>query len=185
MVPFQPPCMQPLGNGTVYADWMVWLPRRALHGAFEAPSADFAQCRVRFGEGVMAGMSPEQYLVAAAKLHGVWMVSADSAATSMPAFAIVRPQGKASPPGGFVCTKLAASLHHSAAATLQTNASFVTPGGFNALYYRGKGMEAALARAEAPTCTRLLVSNPCNVHLNAAAAREKRSVPNGTRAHQC
>ena len=54
VVPFQPPCMQPHGNGTAFADWMVWLPRSALHGAFEAASDAFAQCRVKFGEGVMA-----------------------------------------------------------------------------------------------------------------------------------
>ena len=118
----------------------------------------------------MAGRSPEEYLVAAAKLHGVSMAVVDRAARdvvwrSMPAFAIVRPQGKASPPAGFVCTNLATALHHAAVATQQTNASVVTRGGYNAMLYKGRGMEAALARAEAPTCTRLLVNNPCNANI--------------------
>ena len=158
VVPFQPHCTYPFNAARYQGDWLVWLPRVALDGAFKRMSDDFQSCRIRF-EGQMAALGPEGFLLMGAARHGVNMSRVDEATHVM---AIVRPPGKDSPPAGFVCSQLDRMLKQAAIATKQTNLSAVSPrGGFVGFSYRGKGAERGFRR-DVPTCTRLLVSNPAN-----------------------
>jgi len=137
---------------------MTWLPRAQLDGAFGAASDDFLSCRMRF-EGAMAALGPEGFLLAAARRHGVNMSQADIASHVI---AIVRPQGKAAPPAGFICGILANMLKQAAIATRHMNESAMPRGTFHVLAYKGRAAEGAFAK-DVPTCSRLIVENPSNV----------------------
>ena len=159
VVPFAPACAYRHATAAVYVgDWLAWLPRAALEGAFRAMSDDFKACRMRF-EGDLAALGPEGFMIEAARRHGVNMSAADEASHVI---ALVRPQSKTAPPSGFVCSQLARRTQLAAARTWHTRSGAITPAAaFHAVSYRGKAGEGSYAK-DLPTCTRLLISNPSN-----------------------
>jgi hypothetical protein len=159
--------------GRYYADWLVWLPRQAVDGAFRDASADFDACRIRFAEGAAAGLNPEAFLLAAAERHGVSIAPLNESEPLV--VAIVRPNlGAVTPPAGFICSAFARSLKLAADATGQSSHhAGVSPlGAFQPLFYRGRAAEARFPR-QVPTCTRLLHRNPSNA-LDPASTHEPR-----------
>ena len=51
LVPLLPYCFHPLDTARRMGDWIVWMPRRALDGAFGRALEVFRSCAVRFENG--------------------------------------------------------------------------------------------------------------------------------------
>ena len=159
-IPFFPLCEYgaQLSSATWYSDWVNWLPRDALDGAFGLASADFETCAIRFAEGDMEGLDPEHFLVELGRRHGVLFSPLDATKSL---FSIVRPRVPNPPPMGFVCDALAKIMRSAADQTLQTSSAAVPRGAFYGLAYKGRGAEARFPQG-VPTCTRLIFDNPSN-----------------------
>ena len=139
LVPLLPHCFHPLDTARRMGDWIVWMPRRALDGAFGRALEVFRSCAVRFENG-----SEKLFDELAASSNVSFRDQAlDQGGLSV--MPIVRPKVPDMAPTGFICQMLAEGLYR-----YSTTASGLRP--HPRLYHVG-GVRG---------CPKLTYANPTN-----------------------